>query len=258
MTDTAELDGKVAIVTGAGQGMGKDAAMRLASNGARVVVNDVNAEAVEQTVADIETAGGAAVASAGNVTLKADVDRMVLTATDTYGGVNILVNSAGILRSTHVIDIEEDEWDLVIEVNLKGTYLTSWHAVPEMERGGGGSIVNLSSIMGLVGYPVGMGGGFNAYPPSKGGVLQFTRSLAIDCAAKNIRVNCLCPGYVKTDLIRPLTDDPEMLSLLESRHPLGRLGRPEEIAYAALFLASDESSFVTGIPLTVDGGYTAQ
>jgi NAD(P)-dependent dehydrogenase (short-subunit alcohol dehydrogenase family) len=145
-----------------------------------------------------------------------------------------------------------------MDVNLKGTYLVSWYAVPEMERSGGGSIINLASTMGLVGYPEGMGGGFNPYGPSKGGVVQFTRNLAIDCAKRNIRVNCICPGYVETNLTRSLTDDPEMRARLEGRHPMGRLALPEEIAYAALFLASDEASFVTGAPLIVDGGYTAQ
>ena len=134
----------------------------------------------------------------------------------------------------------------------------SWYAVAEMDRSGGGSIINLASTMGLVGYPEGMGGGFNPYVPSKGGVVQFTRNLAIDCAKRNIRVNCICPGYVETNLTRSLTDDPEMRARLEDRHPMGRLALPEEIAYAALFLASNEASFVTGAPLIVDGGYTAQ
>ncbi|MCH8870662.1 MAG: SDR family oxidoreductase, partial [Chloroflexi bacterium] len=123
---------------------------------------------------------------------------------------------------------------------------------------GGGSIVNLASIMGVVGYPAEMGGGFNPYAPSKGGVVQFTKNLAIDSARKNIRVNCLCPGYVETNLIARLTDDPESKAALEARHPMGRLGRPEEIAKAALFLASDDASYITGAPLMVDGGYTAQ
>jgi NAD(P)-dependent dehydrogenase (short-subunit alcohol dehydrogenase family) len=254
------LENEVALITGGGSGIGRATAVLFAREGASVVVSDLRERDALDTVEEIDNTGGRATAVAGDVASSQDAERMVQAAVQAYDRLDVLVNSAGV----HVRNAlpegasPEEVWDRVIEVNLKGTYLTSWHAVPEMERGGGGSIVNLSSIMGLVGYPVGMGGGFNAYPPSKGGVLQFTRSLAIDCAAKNIRVNCLCPGYVKTDLIRPLTDDPEMLSLLESRHPLGRLGRPEEIAYAALFLASDESSFVTGIPLTVDGGYTAQ
>ena len=146
----------------------------------------------------------------------------------------------------------------VMEINLKGTYLMSLYAVPEMEHFGGGSIVNLASVMGLVGYPVGLGGGFNPYPPSKGGVVQFTKTLAIDCARKNIRINCICPGYIATTMTQSLTEDAEMLEQLKQHHPMGRLGQPKEIACASLFLASDESSFMTGAQLVVDGGYTAQ
>ena len=127
-----------------------------------------------------------------------------------------------------------------------------------MEKSGGGSIINLGSIMSLVGYPIGMGGGFNPYVPSKGGVLQFTRNLAVESAPKRIRVNCICPGYVESNLTRTLTENPETNQQLIDRHPMGRLGQPDEIANCALFLASDESSFVTGAPLIADGGYTAQ
>ena len=135
--------------------------------------------------------------------------------------------------------------------------MVSWYAVPEMERTGSGSIINLASTMGLVGYPVGIGGGFNPYPPSKGGVVQFTKTLAVDSARKNIRVNCLCPGFIETNLTSGLTSDPEMLKKLNSLHPMGRLGKPREVASVALYLASDDAKHVTGVALTVDGGYTA-
>jgi NAD(P)-dependent dehydrogenase (short-subunit alcohol dehydrogenase family) len=185
---------------------------------------------------------------------------MVSATVEKFGKLDVLVNSAGVSARNAMPkgSSPEEVWDKVIDVNLKGTYMVSWHAMPEMAKSGGGSIINLSSIMGLVGYPVGMGGGFNPYNPSKGGVLQFTRNLAIDSASKNVRVNCICPGYVETDLTSALTKDAEALSRLETLHPIGRLGQPEEIAYAALYLASDESGFVTGTPLVVDGGYTAQ
>ena len=184
---------------------------------------------------------------------------MVEATVQAYGRLDVLVNSAGITsRQLPDTASAEEVWDRVVDVNLKGTYLACWYAVPEMRRSGGGSIVNLSSIMGLVGYPVGRGGGFNPYPASKGGVLQLTRNLAIDTAADGIRVNCICPGYVESNLTRVLTEDAAMRQGIEARHPMGRFGRPEEIANAALFLASDESSFVTGAPLIVDGGYTAQ
>ena len=189
-----------------------------------------------------------------------DAQNMVSATVEKFGKLDVLVNSAGVSARNAMPkgSSPEEVWDKVIDVNLKGTYMVSWHAVPEMAKSGGGSIINLSSIMGLVGYPVGMGGGFNPYNPSKGGVLQFTRNLAIDSASKNVRVNCICPGYVETDLTSALTKDAEALSRLETLHPIGRLGQPEEIAYAALYLASDESGFVTGTPLVGDGGYTAQ
>ena len=256
------LDGKVALVTGGGSGIGRASAEMFAREGARVVVSDLNEADALASVRRIETDGGQASPVIGDVSSNADAKRMVSGAVDTYGRLDVVVNSAGVSGRNALPEGSDPEeiWDRVIDVNLKGTYLVSWHAVPEMERSGGGSIINLSSIMGLVGYPAGLGGGggFNAYGPSKGGVLQFTRHLALDTARSNIRVNCICPGYVETNLTRGLTEDQETLRVLESRHPMGRLGRPEEIAAAALFLASDESSFMTGAPMIVDGGYTAQ
>ena len=254
------LENKVALVTGGGSGIGRATAELFAKEGARVVVADLDETTVSESAEQIKAAGGGATAIVGDVSISQDADRMVRVAVESYGRLDILVNSAGI---THRGLLKagaspEQAWDKVMEVNLKGTYLVSWFAVPEMERSGGGSIVNLASIMSLVGYPTELTSGFNPYGPSKGGVLQFTRNLAIDGAKNNIRVNCICPGFVMTSLIKALVDDEQKRKLLEDRHPLGRLGRPEEIAYAALFLASDESSFVTGAPLIVDGGYTAQ
>lgn len=234
--------------------------MLFAREGARVAAADVSEVAAAQTVASIREDGGDAVAMRGDVASSMDAERMVGATVEAFGRLDALVNSAGITARNALPQgaSAEDVWDKVIEVNLKGTYLMAWHAVPEMERGGGGSIVNLASIMALVGYPSGMGGGFNPYNPSKGGVLQFTRTLAIDLARRNVRVNCICPGYVETDMTAALTSDAAAHQALRERHPMGRLGQPEEIAKAALFLASDESSFVTGAPLIVDGGYTAQ
>ena len=254
------LDGKVALITGAGSGIGRATAALFAREGARVAAADVSDAAAAHVVASIREDGGDAVAVCGDVASSADAERMVGETVAAFGRLDALVNSAGITARNALPQgaSAEDVWDKVIEVNLKGTYLMAWHAVPEMERGGGGSIVNLASIMALVGYPAGMGGGFNPYNPSKGGVLQFTRTLAIDLARRNIRVNCICPGYVETNMTAPLTSDAEANVALKERHPMGRLGQPEEIAQAALFLASDESSFVTGAPLIVDGGYTAQ
>ncbi len=254
------LESKVALITGAGSGIGRASSLLFAQEGAKIVVSDMNESTALEIVKEIVGQGGEATFVTGDVTNSMQAEQMVQKAHDTFGRLDVLVNSAGISARNALPEgaSAEDIWDKVIDVNLKGTYLVSWHAVPEMERSGGGSIVNLASIMSMVGYPEGMGDGFNPYGPSKGGVLQFTRNLALACAKKNIRVNCLCPGYVDTNLITRLTEDPESRSALEALHPMGRLGRPDEIAKAALFLASDDASYVTGSPLIVDGGYTAQ
>lgn len=253
------LEGKAAIVTGGASGIGQAAAILFAAHGARVAVSDLDEDAARRTVRTIVERGGCAVAAPADVTNSTDARRVVQSTVEAYGSLDILVNSAGITARRLPPSVHpESAWDKVIEVNLKGTYLMARHAVPAMERSGGGSIVNLGSIMSVVGYPPNWAGGFNPYPVSKGGVLQFTRNLAVEMASKNIRVNCLGPGFTETPLTKTLTDDPSTKKFLEERHPMGRLGRPEEIAYAALFLASDESSFITGSYLPVDGGYTAQ
>lgn len=254
------LESKVALITGGGSGIGRACAEMFAREGARVAVSDISLERAQATTQFVTSHGGDAIAISGDVSVGDDAQNMVSATVEKFGKLDVLVNSAGVSARNAMPkgSSPEEVWDKVMDVNLKGTYMVSWHAMPEMAKSGGGSIINLSSIMGLVGYPVGMGGGFNPYNPSKGGVLQFTRNLAIDSASKNVRVNCICPGYVETNLTSALTKDAEALSRLETLHPIGRLGQPEEIAYAALYLASDESGFVTGTPLVVDGGYTAQ
>ena len=254
------LEGKVALVTGGGSGIGRASAEAFAREGARVVVADLSESNALETAAKIGEGGGEAATAIGDVTDSADAEAMVRAAVDTYGRLDVLLNSAGITsRHGSLKDASPEEaWDKVIDINLKGTWMVSWHAVREMERSGGGSIVNLASTMALVGYPVGIGDGFNPYPPSKGGVLQFTRTLALAYAKKGIRVNCLCPGYIATSLTADLRANDETRRLTLDRTPMGRYGLPEEVANAAIFLASDESSFITGSPLIVDGGYTAQ
>ena len=254
------LNDKVALITGAGSGIGRAVAILFAEEGASVVAADLTGDSVRETADAITSASGRAVALTGDVTDSADAEQMVAqAAVESFGKLDLVVNSAGLTSRHSSLEgaSPEEAWERVIEVNLKGTYMVSWFAVPVMEQAGGGSIVNLASTMGLVGYPVGIGGGFNPYPPSKGGVVQFTKTLAVDSARKNIRVNCLCPGFIETNLTSGLTSDPEMLERLESLHPMGRLGQPREVAYAALYLASDDSRHVTGTALTVDGGYTA-
>ena len=254
------LEGKVALVTGGGSGIGRASAEAFAREGARVVVADLSESNALETAAKIGEGGGEAATARGDVTDSADAEAMVRAAVDRYGRIDVLLNSAGITsRHGSLKDASPEEaWDKVIDINLKGTWMVSWHAVPEMERSGGGSIVNLASTMALVGYPVGIGDGFNPYPPSKGGVIQFTRTLALAYAKKGIRVNCLCPGYIATSLTADLRANDETRRLTLDRTPMGRYGLPEEVANAAIFLASDESSFITGSPLIVDGGYTAQ
>lgn len=254
------LKDKVALVTGGGSGIGGATAVLFAAQGAKVVVSDLNEANALETVAEIKTNGGDATALTGDVSKNTDAEAMVKGTVETYGTLDVVVNCAGVIAGKALPEgaSPEEVWDRVMEVNLKGTYLVTWHAVRTMEGSGGGSIINIASINGIVGYPIGLGGGFDAYVPSKGGVVQFTKNLAIDYGQKNIRVNCICPGHIDTNLIREFLNNPERREWLEQRYPMGRVGRPEEIAYAALFLASDESSFVTGAPLIVDGGYTAQ
>ena len=253
------LEGKAALVTGAGSGIGRAVCELFADEGALIAASDIDAAAASAAALAIAERGGTAFSVRGDVASPAGARRMVSETVAEFGRLDLLVNSAGVTSRNALPESASAEsvWDRVIEVNLKGVYLACANAVPEMEKAGGGAIVNLASIMGLVGYPPGIGGGFNPYPPSKGGVVQFTKTLAVDAARKNIRVNCLCPGFIETNMTRGLTADPAARARIESLHPMGRMGRPEEVARAALYLASDDAKYVTGAALAVDGGYTA-
>jgi NAD(P)-dependent dehydrogenase (short-subunit alcohol dehydrogenase family) len=257
MTD--RLTGKTALITGAGSGIGRATAMRFAEEGAAVAVVDLRADAAEETADKITADGGRAVAVAADVTEAAAIERAVAMAVEVFGRLDVLYNNAGVDSTGSVADADEADWDRCFAVNVKGTFLASRAAVPHLERDGGGSIVNQGSVAALVGVP-----GFAAYCAAKGAVVALTRSMAVDLAPRGIRVNVICPGTVYTPLMEPLLrrrgdgDLEAGLAKTIAKYPIGRLGTPEEIAEAALWLASPESSFATGTVLTVDGGMTAQ
>ena len=246
------ISDKVAIITGAASGIGRATAILFAKEGGKVVVADKNEVGGNETVDLIRSDGGQAIFNYVNVTSATDIQGMVKTTINTYGKLNILVNNAGIAIRLPVVDLSEEDWDRNIDVNLKSIYLSSKYAIPRMIENGGGSIVNIASIYGIVGGRIRA-----AYAASKGGVVNLTRSMALDYALHKIRVNCVCPGFVNTPLLQTILKDKEEYQALADLHPMGRLGDMLEIALGVLYLASDESSFVTGIALPIDGGYTA-
>ena len=246
------LKDKVAITTGAASGIGKATAILFAEHGAKVVIADINEDGANQTVTAIRNAGNEATYVQTDVTISDNTEWMVKETVNRYGKLDILLNSAGIAMRLPVADLPEADWHRCLDVNLTGVYLCSKAAIPAMQKNDGGSIINLSSIYGLVGAGVRA-----AYVASKGGVTNLTRGMALDYAENNIRVNCICPGFVETPLVAGVVKTPEEYRNLADKHPMRRLAQPEEIAYGALYLASDESAFVTGIALPIDGGYTA-
>ena len=249
--------GKVAAVTGAGSGIGQAMALLFAREGARILAADVNGRAAETTAAAVTAAGGTAQAFTVDVSRPDQVAAMIARAVEVYGRIDILCNNAGIGSTTSVVECEPDEWDRVMTINVKSVYLGCKYAVPAMIAQGGGVIVNTASVAGMVGLPKRA-----SYSASKGAVIALTRQVAIEYVEQGIRVNCLCPGTVDSPWVGRLlagADDPVAArQALVARQPLGRLGTPEEVAAAALYLASDDAAFITGTGLVIDGGLTAR
>jgi len=250
------LRDKVAVITGAGGAMGRLAALTFAREGARVVAADIAPAAVQETSAAVAAAGGRAIAVACDVSVESQVREMVRAGVEAFGRVDILYNNAGIFpeRDGSVVDVEEWVWDHVMAVNLKSIYLCCKHGIPELLRGGGGSIINVASFVALVGCTVPQ----DAYTASKGAVIALTKSLAVQFGPKHIRTNAIAPGPIETPLLTSwLLDNPDAKQLRLNRIPMGRFGRPEDIVSLALYLASDESTWVNGSVMVADGGITS-
>ncbi len=241
------LENKVAIVTGASSGIGLATVKKFIAEGAKVVMADINEEAGNKIAQElgldfIKT----------DVSKTADIEEMVKTCLDKFGRVDILVNNAGIYRTYNLHETSEEDWDTVLNVNLKSVFLGSKRVIPEMLKQGTGKIINIASIAGLVGFAQS-----GVYCASKGGIIALTKEMALEYAPKKINVNCIAPGVIKTAMTKDMTTDPATKQFLESSTPYPRLGEPEDIAMAAVYLASDESDFVNGEVLVVDGGWLA-
>ena len=249
------LQGKVALITGAGSGIGRETALLFASEGAKIVVADVNAEAGERTVAQVTGAGGRAVAVRADVSKGADAQAMIAVAEREFGRLDVLMNNAGIshIADNGAVDTEESVWDLTMAINVRGVFLGCKYGIPALRRAGGGSIINVASFVAVLGAATPQ----LAYTSSKGAVLAMSRELAAIHAREKIRVNALCPGPLRTELLMKYLDTEPKRQRRLVHIPMGRFGEAVEIARAALFLASDESSFTTGATFLVDGGITA-
>lgn len=249
------LKDKVALITGAGSGLGRASAELFAKEGAKIIVVDINPQGGMETVTRIIDGGGEAIFIKADVSKASEIEDMVSEAVKKYKRLDVVFNNAGIALPKSIIDTTEEEWDKVMDVNLKGVFLVSKYSIPEMIKNGGGSIINMASTLGIYAAI-----NRDAICASKGGIIALTKAMSLDCAQHNIRVNCICPGPILTPIYR-ITDPGEDFEVKRARAvahiPLARLGTPDEVAYTALFLASDESSYFTGAALPVDGGLIA-
>lgn len=248
------LDGKVALITGAAKGIGKGCAEVLARERARIAVGDIDSAAGEKAAREIEELGGKAVFVQADVSKAIEVQKMIAKVIEAFGQLDILINNAGYHISKNIEDTSEEEWDYILNTNLRSVFLCSKYAIPHLRKTRG-AIVNMSSMVGLVGQR-----DAGAYSATKGGIIAMTKGMALDFAGDGIRVNCICPGWVETPLVEDWfgqqADPQGTKKYIFDRHPLGRIATPEEIGNAAVFLCSEASSFITGVALPLEGGIT--
>jgi len=245
------FENRVALITGGSSGLGRAAALRLSVEGASVAIADIDTDGGQRVCGEIEAAGGKGLFIRADVSIEEDCRKMVAETAAAFARLDVLFTSAGIGGMGSVDELSPETWDRLLNLDLRGVFLSSKYAIGEMRKTGGGSIVHVSSIGGLRGN---WGAHFCA---AKGAIVNLTRQMAVAHACENIRVNCICPGYIRTPIIQKILDDPEELRKVAARHPMNRIGEPEEVAAAVAFLTSDEASFITGAILPVDGGYLA-